>query len=73
MALGYLARAESIAAGYVVGGAVTFAAFPIIALLRSLRERADLIIDKAAKRSACAASGLPSIAAVDTGAPDGET
>lgn len=73
MALGYLARAESIAAGYVVGGAVTFAAFPVIALLRSLRERADLIIGKAAKRSACAASGLPSIAAVDTGAPDGDT
>lgn len=69
MALGYLARAESIAAGYVVGGAVTIAAIPVIAVLRSLRERGDLIIGKAARRSPCAASGVPSIATVDTGAP----
>src|SRR5262249_43741501 len=73
MALGYLARAESIAVGYVVGGAVTFAAFPAIAVLRSLRERGDRIIGNAGTRSACAAPALPRIATVDTGAPDGKT
>jgi MFS family permease len=72
MGLGYLARAESIAAGYLVGGALTFAAFPVVALLRLRRERADLIVGKAAKRSPCAAPGLPSVAAVDTGAADGD-
>jgi MFS family permease len=73
MALGYLARAESIAAGYAVGGALTFAAFPVVALLRSRRDAADLIVGRAAKRSPCAAPGLPSVAAVDTGPPDGDT
>lgn len=70
MALGYLARVESIAAGYVVGGALTFAALPVVALLRSRHEPADLIVGPAGTRSPCAAQGLPSVAAVDTGVPD---
>jgi MFS family permease len=67
--LGYLARAESSAAGYVVGGALTLFAVPPLLLLRARREHADRITERpAGKRAACAAQGLPEVAAIDTSA-----
>jgi predicted MFS family arabinose efflux permease len=67
--LGYLARAESPAAGYVVGGALTLFAVPPLLLLRARREHADRITERGAgKRAPCAAQGLPEVAAIDTSA-----
>jgi hypothetical protein len=67
LGLGQLARTESIAAGYVAGGVVLVGVLPVIAVLRSLRERADVIVGRNAGRSGpCAAQGLPEVAAVDS-------
>jgi MFS family permease len=66
--LGYIARAESIAAGYVVGGVTLLAALPVLARLRRLGEAADVIVGRAGRRAPCAAQGLPEVTAVDTSA-----
>jgi MFS family permease len=63
--LGYIARTQSIAAGYVVGGFATVLALPVIFLLRRLDEPADIIIGRAGKHGPCAAQGIPNVAAVD--------
>jgi MFS family permease len=66
LGLGYVARAESVAAGYVTGGLVLFAVLPAFAVLRGLRERADVIVGRRAGRGApCAAQGTPEVSAVD--------
>ncbi|HEX6578926.1 MAG TPA: hypothetical protein VF082_11210, partial [Jiangellaceae bacterium] len=67
LGLGQLARAESIAAGYVAGGIVLTGALPVLAVLRGMRERADVIVGRRAGRSGpCAAQGLPEVTAVDS-------
>jgi len=66
LGLGYIGRAESVAAGYITGGIGLFAILPALAVLRSLRERADSIVGRKAGRGApCAAQGLPEVSGVD--------
>lgn len=64
--LGYLAQTRSIAFGYVVGGLTTVLALPVIATLRRLGERWDVIIGTADSRGGCAGQGLPDVSFVDT-------
>ena len=65
--LGYLSRSHSIGEGYVVGGLVTVLAFPLLARLRNLGGRADVIVgEHAALHGGCAGQGLPAVAQVDT-------
>jgi hypothetical protein len=64
--LGRLAQVQSIATGYVVGGSITILMLPVVVLLRRLNEPADIIIGTAGEYSACAAQGLPNVAAIDT-------
>ncbi len=65
--LGYLGRAQSIGAGYVVGGLVTLLALPLLRSLRGLAEEADTIVGtRAGRRAACAAQGLPQVGLVDS-------
>jgi MFS family permease len=67
LGLGYVGRAESVAAGYVIGGVALFAILPAVARLRRLHERADIIVGRRAGRNAaCAGQGLPEVSAVDT-------
>jgi len=46
LGLGYLARAQSAAAGYLTGGLAMLLAVPPLLLLRSRRERADAIVGR---------------------------
>jgi MFS family permease len=67
LGLGYVARAQSVAAGYVTGGLTLLLALPPLLLLRRRREPADAIVGRrAGKRGPCAAQGLPVVATVDT-------
>ena len=67
LGLGYIGRVESIAAGYAAGGIALLVVLPVLAVLRGMHERADLIVGRTAGRSGpCAAQGLPEISAVDT-------
>ena len=64
--LGWLARAQSIEQGYVLGGAATLLAIPIYAGVRAVGGRADVIVgDNAGAAAPCAAQGIPEIAGVD--------
>jgi MFS family permease len=66
LGLGYISRAQSVAAGYVIGGLGMLLALPPLAALRARHERADVIIGRSAGTTApCAAQGLPPIATVD--------
>jgi MFS family permease len=67
MGLGYLARAQSIATGYVTGGVALLATLPVLVVLRAMKEPADSIVGQRAGRPApCAAQGLPEISTVDS-------
>lgn len=67
LGLGYIGRAQSIAAGYVTGGVALFAALPFLFLLRRMGEGADVIVGRrAGRRGPCAAQGIPEVAAVDS-------
>jgi MFS family permease len=67
LGLGYIARAQSTAAGYVTGGLTMLLALPPLLLLRRMGERADAIVGRrAGKRGPCAAQGLPQVSSVDT-------
>jgi MFS family permease len=67
LGLGYVSRAQSVAAGYVTGGLTLLLALPPLLLLRRRREPADAIVGrKAGKRGPCAAQGLPVVATIDT-------
>jgi MFS family permease len=67
LGLGYVSRAQSVAAGYVTGGLTLLLVLPPLLLLRRRREPADVIVGrKAGKRGPCAAQGLPVVATVDT-------
>ncbi len=69
LGLGYLSRAESVAAGYVTGGLVMLLAVPPLLMLRRMGEGADTIVGRRAGKSGpCAGQGLPRVASVDTGA-----
>lgn len=65
--LGALGEARSVGSAFVVGGLATAAALPLLGRLRSLGGAPDAIAgERAGAESACAASGLPSVSAVDT-------
>jgi MFS family permease len=67
LGLGYVARSQSVAAGYVTGGLTLLLALPPLLLLRRRREPADAIVGrKAGKKAPCAGQGLPVVAIVDT-------
>jgi MFS family permease len=67
LGLGWIARAQSVPAGYVTGGLTMLLAVPPLLLLRHLRQRADVIVGRrAGTRGPCAAQGLPQLASVDT-------
>jgi MFS family permease len=67
LGLGYIARAQSIAAGYVAGGLTMLLALPPLVLLRRMGEQADRIVGrKAGTKAPCAGQGLPQVASVDT-------
>jgi MFS family permease len=67
LGLGYISRAGSVAAGYVVGGITMTLALLPLAALRARRDPADVIIGRTAGKPApCAAQGLPPITTLDT-------
>jgi len=73
IALGYISRVQSIAAGYVTGGLITLLALPPIAVLRRLHEPADVIAGRrTGQRAPCAGQGLPEVATVDAVAREPE-
>jgi MFS family permease len=63
--LGYLAQIRSLASGYVVGGATTLLAIPVLMYLRRLDSLQDYIVGDAGKSGVCAAQGLPEVATID--------
>jgi MFS family permease len=67
LGLGYIARAQSVATGYVAGGLVMVLAIPPLVVLRRLRETADVIVGRrrAGARGPCAGQGLPPTTSVD--------
>jgi MFS family permease len=67
LGLGYVARARSVAAGYVAGGLVAALAIVPLTVLRRLDERADLIVGRrAGTKGPCAGQGLPAVSTLDT-------
>lgn len=65
-ALGWLARAQSIGIGYVVGGVFTATAVPFFYGVRRSGGAADIIVgERAGIAAPCAAQGIPEIAGVD--------
>ena len=69
--LGALAQVQSFSAGYIVGGAATVIAVPLLAAMRGMHNDADLIVGrKAALGGTCAADGLPLVAAVESHSRD---
>jgi MFS family permease len=73
LGLGYLSRAQSVAASYIAGGLATLLALPPLVALRRLRQPADVIIGRPAGREGpCAGQGLPAVSSVDTVAREPE-
>jgi MFS family permease len=69
IALGYLSRTHSVAAGYVIGGLFMLLAPLPLLVLRSLRQEADTIVGRSAgSDSPCAGQGLPRVSSLDTSA-----
>jgi MFS family permease len=67
LGLGYIARAQSVSAGYVVGGIFLLLALPALVRLRAMRAPADRIVGRHAGVSGpCAGQGLPPVSAIDT-------
>jgi len=66
-ALGHVAQQRSIADGYIVGGAASALALPILWALRRQDSVADVLTGstEAGQRAACAAQGLPEATGVD--------
>jgi MFS family permease len=66
LGLGWIARAQSVAAGYVAGGLAMLLALPPLLRLRWMRAPADRIVGRrAGTKGPCAAQGLPVVASVD--------
>ena len=69
--LGAIGEARAIGSAFVVGGVVTAAAMPLLAKVRRLGGQADIIVgERGGAESACAASGLPVVSAVQPAALD---
>jgi MFS family permease len=67
LGLGYVARAESIAVGYVTGGLALALSLPVLAALRALHEPADVIVGREpGRRGPCAAQGTPEVSQMDS-------
>jgi hypothetical protein len=65
--LGALGESRSVGSAFVVGGVATAAALPLLGRLRRLGGAPDTIVDeRGGAESACAASGLPAVSAVET-------
>ena len=68
--LGRIAQVDSYSTGYLVGGAATVLALPLLWSVRRLGEPADHVIGASAGiEGACAAQGLPGISGVETAPP----
>jgi MFS family permease len=68
--LGALGEARSVASAFVVGGLATSAAIPLFARVRHLGGAADAIVgDRGGVEGACAGTGIPAVAAVETTGP----
>ena len=64
--LGALGEARSVASAFVVGGAATAAALPLLLAIRRLGGPQDEIVgDRARAESSCAGHGLPSVATIE--------
>ncbi len=67
--LGALGESRSVGAAFVAGGIMTVFALPLFARVRAIGGAPDRIVGtKAGVESPCAASGLPAVTAVETGA-----
>jgi MFS family permease len=65
--LGALGEARSVGSAFAVGGLATAAALPLLGRLRKLGGQPDRIVgEDGGAESACAASGLPAVSAVET-------
>jgi MFS family permease len=62
-ALGFISRAHSIPLGFLVGGAASVVALPLVAILRGLRDPSDVIVGAARDKRSCA--GTPAIGQLD--------
>src|SRR6185312_3542534 len=70
LGLGVLGEARSVGSAFVVGGAATAAALPLLGRLRRLGGPADSIErEQAGLEGPCAGSGIPAVSAVDTHSP----
>lgn len=68
--LGALAERSGYSAGYIVGGAATLIAVPMLAVVRRHRDPEDFFSGtKPAEASACAIDGLPSIGGLEAQVP----
>ena len=70
LGLGRLGQLQSLSAGYIVGGFITFLAVPVFLRLRMLKTPSDQIVGSAGENGPCAAQGLPSAAGLNTAAPN---
>ena len=67
LGLGVLGEARSVGSAFVVGGAATAAALPLLGRLRRLGGPADVIEnERAGAESPCAGSGIPAVSSVET-------
>ena len=70
LGLGVLGEARSVGSAFVVGGAATAAALPLLGRLRRLGGTADVIEnERAGVESPCAGSGIPVVSSVETQCP----
>ena len=70
LGLGVLGEARSVGSAFVVGGAATAAALPLLGRLRRLGGPADVIEnERAGVESPCAGSGIPAVSSVETQCP----
>lgn len=65
LGLGRIAQMRAIGVGYVTGGSLLIFVLPVVLLLRRAADPADVIVGSAGKQGACAAQGIPTVAALD--------